>query len=130
MKELYLSLILLIVLFFFGCKKDEPEKLEQSPSCLTQEAANVSETGATLNGTVNANNLSTTVTFEYRTTSSYGSTATVSQSPVTGNTNTNVSADISGLTSGTTYHFRVKAENSCGLVYGSIMSIPGPTPRL
>ena len=92
------------------CKKEEPTG--KAPSCLTQPATNKSATGATLNGTVNANGLSTTVTFEYGTTTSYGSTVTASQSPVTGNTITNVSADISGLTPDTTYHFRVKAENS------------------
>ena len=84
------------------------------------EATNVTDDlqQATLNGTVNANGLSTTVTFEYGTTTSYGSTVTANQSPVTGNSITNVSADISGLTPCTTYHFRVKAENSEGTVYG------------
>ena len=91
----------------------------QSPSCLTQQVTNVSATEATLNGIVNANDVATTVTFEYGTTTSYGSIATASQSPVTGNANTNVSTDISGLVRGTTYHFRVKAENSLGVVYGS-----------
>jgi hypothetical protein len=95
--------------------------LGQSPTSLTQPATNVSDTSATLNGTVNANYLSTSVTFESGTTPSYGSTATASQSPVTGNAITNVSANISGLAGGTTYHFRVKAENSLGIAYGSDM---------
>jgi YHS domain-containing protein len=92
--------------------------LGQAPSGLTQTPTNITATGATLNGTVNPNDLSTTVTFEYGTTTSYGSTATASQSPVTGNTIKNVSADISGLLSGTTYHFRVKTVNSIGTTYG------------
>jgi hypothetical protein len=95
--------------------------LGQAPTCTTQRATNIFATGVTLNGTVNANDLSTTVTFEYGTTTSYGITATASQSPVTGNTNINVSSDISGLTGGITYHFRIKVENSLGVTYGSDM---------
>jgi hypothetical protein len=100
--------------------------LGHSPTSLTQPVTNVSDTGATLNGTVNANDLSTSVTFEYGTTTSYGNTATAAQSPITGNTNTNVNADISGLAEGITYHFRVKAENSMGVAYGSDMEFYTP----
>jgi hypothetical protein len=82
-------------------------------------ATNISETGATLRSKVNANGLSTTVTFEYGTTTIYGSIVTALQSPVTGNIDIYVSADITDLTPGTTYHFRVKAENSDGTVYGT-----------
>jgi Fibronectin type III domain len=84
----------------------------------TQASTNISSTEATLNGIVNAYDLPATVTFEYGTTTSYGSIITASQSPVTGDTDTNVSANISGLTKGTTYHFRVKVVNSLGTVNG------------
>ena len=93
-----------------------------APTATTQAACCLSSTGATLNGTVNANNTSTTVTFEYGTTISYGQTVTATQSPVTGNSNTNVSVGITGLTAGTTYHFRVKAVNSVGTTNGSDMT--------
>jgi hypothetical protein len=49
-------------------------------------------------------------------------TVTATQSPVTGTTLINVSADVSGLKSGTKYPFRVKAVNSCGTVYGENLS--------
>ena len=91
----------------------------QAPESLTQPATNITTTGATLNATVNPHYLSTTVTFEYGTTTGYGSTVTATQSPVTGNNMTNINIDISGLTSGTTYHFRVKTENSLGITYGN-----------
>jgi hypothetical protein len=85
----------------------------------TTSATNISQTSVTLNGIVNANGQSTKVTFEYDTAAtSYGNTVTAFQSPVTGCITTNVNADISGLTPGVTYHFRVKAENSDGTVYG------------
>ena len=100
----------IILLLTRGCKKDVPESL-------TQPVTNLSKTGVTLNGTVNPNGLSTTITFEYGTTTSYDSTVKPSQSPVTGNSITNVSANISGLTLGTIYHYRVKAENSHWTVY-------------
>ena len=91
----------------------------QAPIVSTNPATNISQTGATLNGTVNANGLSAKVTFEYDSnTTSYDSTIAAFQSPVAGDSITNVSADISGLTPGVTYHFRVKAENSDGTVYG------------
>ena len=89
-----------------------------APTATTLDATNKTSTGATLNATVNANMVSTTVTFEYGTTTSYGQTITASPNPVTGSTNTNVSATITGLTAGTTYHFRVKAVNSVGTTYG------------
>lgn len=99
-----------------------------APSATTLAACCLSTTGATLNGNVNANNALTTVSFEYGLTSSYGQTVTASQSPVTGSSNTNVSAAISGLTAGTTYHFRVKAVNSIGVTYGGDMNFTLPFP--
>ncbi|NTW32944.1 MAG: DUF1566 domain-containing protein [Bacteroidetes bacterium] len=91
----------------------------------TSAATNIGSTGttATLNGIVNAGGLPTTVTFEYGTTTSYGTTVTATQSPVTGSTNTNVSAAITGLTARTVYHFRVKAVNALNSTYGNDLVI-------
>jgi uncharacterized protein (TIGR02145 family) len=93
--------------------------LGEAPTALTQFATNVTFTTATLLGTVNANYLSTTVTFEYGITTNYGNTIAAPQSPVTGNTSTDLSATISELNAGTTYYFRIKAVNSLGTTYGS-----------
>ena len=95
-------------------------------SATTGPATAVGTTVATLNGTVNANGSSTTVIFEYGTTVSYGTTVTADQSPVTGTTNTLVSKGISGLTPGTTYHFRVAATSSSGTTYGTDMTFTTP----
>ncbi len=93
--------------------------LGKSPESITQPAANIGSSEATLNGTVNANDLSTAVTFDYGLSTSYGQTTTAAQSPLTGNSIKNVSASISGLAPGTTYHYRVKSVNSIGTAYGN-----------
>ncbi len=56
--------------------------------------------------------------FEYGLTQAYGDTVPADQNPVTGNSFTAVSKEISGLTGNTTYHYRVDAENSSGTTYG------------
>ena len=92
------------------------------PTATTTASSGTTTTGTTLNGTVNANGFSSTVTFEYGLTISYGSNATATPSTVTGSTSTNVSASISGLAGGTTYHYRVNATNSLGTTNGSDMT--------
>jgi len=82
-----------------------------APTATTNAASGIGSATATLNGTVNANGFSTTVIFEYGLTTSYGSTATASPSIVTGNGNTDIVAGLTGLSSNTLYHYRIKAEN-------------------
>ncbi len=84
----------------------------QKPIALTKAATKITTTGATLNGQVNANDLSTIVIYEYGTSTDYSDTATAIQSPLIGHANTEVNVDIKGLTIGTLYHFRVKSINS------------------
>jgi hypothetical protein len=87
------------------------------PVVTTSPATLIASFSATLNGSVNPHGLTTTVYFQYGTTTSYGLT-TATQSK-TGNTYQNVAANISGLTASTTYHFRVVASNSAGTTYGA-----------
>ena len=78
----------------------------------TLPATNVDTVSATLNGTVNANLLSTTVRFDYGLTTAYsGGSVYADQSPVTGSTDTAVSANLTGLIPMRTYHFRVVGNN-------------------
>jgi hypothetical protein len=111
------QLILTAILLLVACKientsADIDAKIAHWPEIKTLVATNVYSTTAKLNGTVNGYGLCTTVIFEYGTTTSYGNTVTASQSPVTGDSLTNVSADISCLDTSSIYHFRIKAENS------------------
>jgi uncharacterized protein (TIGR02145 family) len=98
------------------------------PTATTLSPANLLATSATLKGSVNANYINTTVTFEYGTSTSYGSSAVSAPANVTGSSPVSVSADVTGLTEGMTYHYRVKAENSKGISYGNDISFIPLTP--
>jgi N-acetylneuraminic acid mutarotase len=100
-----------------------------TPVVTTNAATNVASSSATLNGSVNPRGSTTTVYFQYGTTSSYGHT-TASQTR-TGNTSQSVSANISGLAASTAYHFRIVATNSGGTSYGSdrtFTTLAAPAP--
>src|SRR5271169_4232345 len=62
-----------------------------APVATTLSTDTISATGATVHGSVSANNAATTVKFEFGLTASYGSQVTAEQSPVNGTTNTGVS---------------------------------------
>jgi uncharacterized protein (TIGR02145 family) len=93
-----------------------------APLATTLEATNQTPTGAQLKAVINANSFPTQVYFEYGKTIDYGSTKTIAQTPVTGKADKTVSAELSGLETGMTYHFRVKAVNTIGTTYGKDMT--------
>ncbi len=106
------------------------------PTVTTSSATDVTSSSATLNGTVNANGLSTTAWFNYGIASgSYTGTSTTQS--VSGSSDTSVSIYVSGLSSGTGYYYRLVAQNNAGVSYGSEKSfttitsstpVPTPTP--
>jgi len=96
----------------------ETASAQMPPTATTGSATSVSSTSATLNGTVNPNGASTTYYFQYGTSTSYGS-STTSTSAASGTSDLSVDASISGLSSNTTYHFRLVSTNSAGTNYGS-----------
>ena len=81
-------------------------------------ANRITYTEANLNALVNPNNINTTISFEYGLTTSYGSTAVVSGTS-TGSSLLFKNVTIKGLEAGKTYHFRAKAVNSSGTIYGN-----------
>lgn len=87
-----------------------------APTVATNAASDITASGATLNGSANANGLGTiNLNFEYGTTTGYGSTpASVSPATATGSSNTAFSGTISSLTPNTTYNFRAKAGSADG----------------
>ena len=100
-----------------------------APTAVTVAASPIGSTTATLNGNVIANNLSTTVTFEYGLTVAYGTIVAATPGTVTGMTNTAVSASLSSLLIGSTYHFRVIAVNGAGTTYGSDLTFLTGCPQ-
>ncbi|MFH0888351.1 MAG: hypothetical protein V1871_04005 [Planctomycetota bacterium] len=81
-----------------------------STSATTNPATNVTQTSATLNGTINQNGgTPTAYYFQYGLTTSYGSTTTY-QNIISGSTPPiNVTANITGLLPNTNYSFRIRA---------------------
>ena len=93
------------------------------PTVATGSPSAVASAGATLNGAVSSNGASTTVTFQFGSTMSYGNSAGATQSPLpTGALSTAVSAAITGLMCNATYHFRAVAVNSAGTANGADVS--------
>jgi ligand-binding sensor domain-containing protein len=89
------------------------------PGAATDAVTNLSSNSARLNGRVNPNNLSTTAKFQYGPTASYESVAAATQNPGSGTSEVAVSANISGLSPGIVYHFRVVATNTLGTTNGA-----------
>jgi phosphodiesterase/alkaline phosphatase D-like protein len=100
------------------------------PVATTGTSSGISTTAATLSGTVNANGSSTTVTFEYGETLAYGTTVTATPSPVTGTSDTAVTAALTGLTADTTYHFRVVADSANGNTPGADQTFTTAAPPM
>ena len=93
-----------------------PPPVTGPPVAITNPATLIAGFSAKLNGSVNPHGLTTTVHFQYGTTTTYGhTTAMVNQ---TGNTYRNIASNIGGLTTGTIYHFRIVATNSAGTRMG------------
>ena len=87
------------------------------PVASTNPATLIASFSATLNGSLNPHGLTTTVSFQYGTTTAYGSTTPMQTQ--TGNTYQDIAANISGLSPNTVYHFRIVATNSVGTRLGS-----------
>lgn len=100
------------------------------PTTTTDPATNVAEQSATLNGTGTSNGASSTVTFTWGTSSTLASgntTTAAAQSPLaSGASSAPVTLNLTGLTGGTTYYFRVTITNANGSANGSILSFTTP----
>jgi hypothetical protein len=88
------------------------------PYAATEPASSVTETAATLNGTVNPRGVATKYYFEYGTSPLHIYTMRTSEASAgSGNSAVPVSAAIAGLTPGKKYYFRVVATSSGGTTY-------------
>lgn len=97
-----------------------PAPLGAAPLVETLAATQVTGAGAVLNGTVRPGGLATTATVEWGDGTTTMGTVAI---PVTSTFATqSISLPIGGLTSGTTYYFRVSATNAQGTVQGVQLS--------
>jgi Invasin, domain 3/Domain of unknown function (DUF4214) len=94
------------------------------PSATTGAATAITSTTVTLNATVDPRGSATTMSFVYGTTANLnsGTAATAGQSLGDGTSVVSESAVVTGLTSGTTYYYRVVATSTGGTTDGSILS--------
>jgi hypothetical protein len=95
-----------------------PAASAATPAVLTGSATAISNTRATLHGTVRAGGQATSYAFQYGLTSSY-TAQTPAHSAGSGFVNVRVSAGITRLIPGTTYHFRIVAVNASGVAVGA-----------
>jgi hypothetical protein len=94
----------------------------QPPSVTTSSASNITQESAILNLSVTPNGSSTTVWFDYGTSSTNLSSSTSHQAVASSTETTLVNMTVAGLSCDTTYYFRARAENSEGWATGSILS--------
>lgn len=92
--------------------------LAAAPTVVTGDASAVTDTQATVAGTVNAQGELTSYAFQFGTTTAYGQQTTLT-SAGSATADTAVRADLAGLTPGTTYHYRVIATNATGTTVGA-----------
>ena len=91
--------------------------LPNAPIITTAAATTVTQTIATLNGTVNPNGGAAWVWFEWGTTTTYTS-STPAQAIISGTSAVPFTAPLSGLSLNTTYYFRAVGQNTGGISYG------------
>ena len=102
-----------------------------APTVATLAATSVGATTATLNGNVTPNGLATEAWFVWGTSSTLaGGTSTTHEAIGAGTSAVAVDVALTGLTTGTTYYYRVVASNSSGTTSGTpILSFtPGAAP--
>ena len=86
---------------------------------VTGAASSITQSSATLSGTVNPEGEEvTSCRFEYGATEAYGSSIPCTSLPGSGHDPVLVSASATGLSTGTSYHFRLVAEAAIGASYG------------
>lgn len=90
------------------------------PVVSTNAPSAITSTSVKLNGNVNPKGSATTVTFDFGTTTMYGTSIAATPGTIAANAAaTIVTADKTGLACNTIYHYRVKAVNSAGTRYGA-----------
>src|SRR5437899_3147840 len=127
------SILILLAALAFAAALAQDAGGAAAPTATTGAASSVTSSSAAVSGTVNPSGQSTTYSFEYGTTTAYGS-QTSAQSAGQDSTDHAVSATLTGLKPSKTYHYRVSAKNASGTTVGGDMSFttaaaPPPPPH-
>jgi hypothetical protein len=102
---------------------------QQEPTVTTGAASSIAATTATIAGSVNPNGADTHMIFVYGASNALsGASKTTSMDIGAGTTAVGVSANLTGLTAGTTYYYQVQATNSAGTANGAINSFTTGRP--
>jgi phosphodiesterase/alkaline phosphatase D-like protein len=101
-----------------------------SPVAVTDRVRDVTTTQAILEGTVNPNDLETTVTFLWGTDKDAYSNSKPVDPPITGAADIPVSVVADGLQAGTDYFYRVSASNADGSANGADLTFSTPAVDL
>src|SRR3989339_1697468 len=99
------------------------------PIVITGPATSITTDFATLTGTVNAEGLSATAWFQYGTSSGAYSHTSPIVNIESSSLDTQINSYINGLLAGTTYYYRLAAQNSAGTTYGSEMTFNTKPPK-
>jgi hypothetical protein len=113
---------------------EEVTTLPLAPTVATTAASGATTTGATINGTINPNGGASSCHFEYGKTTAYGAVVACPTDPGAGQGPVAEHFDISGLTPGTSYHYRLVGTNAGGTVNGLdvafvTLALPVVTPQ-
>ena len=100
----------------------ETTTVQLLPDPLTKPASSIDTSTATINGSINSNDTTTAGYFEWGTSSTLASKTTVSLGSITGNTATAKATSLTGLTTETTYYFRIVGIASGVRYEGAILS--------
>ncbi|MBJ7327391.1 MAG: Ig-like domain-containing protein, partial [Chthoniobacterales bacterium] len=101
------------------------------PSINSVSVSGITDTAATIGATVTPNGAATTVFFQYGTTTNYGTT-TAGQAIGANNSPVTVASNLTSLTPGTAYQYRVYATNSVGTTSGAnnTFNTAAPLPQV
>ncbi|MCF6159399.1 MAG: carboxypeptidase regulatory-like domain-containing protein [wastewater metagenome] len=102
---------------------------DASPAAITGSTANITPYSATLYGIVSPKGFSTTAWFEYGIISGSYTNRTPIQDAGSSTEDVSVKSRLSELMAGTTYYYRLVAQNSAGTTYGNEMFFNTAPPK-
>ena len=106
----------------------EFKTLPPAPAVTTESASAITQTSATVTGAIDPNGAPSSCHFEYGLTSSYGSSVACASDPGEGTGAVAEQLVLSGLTAGTTYHYRLVGTNPGGTTNGADQSFTTLSP--